>query len=496
MSSARLVVWFPFAVGFLVATQIALGRGPLGEPTWTNEAALFWIVVVAATLCVITSAAVLVAAHRRDLAELGLLGGFLFAASWLPLVHGLTVPGMLYGDNSATMSAAASAVPAAVLSAAPLLLPPGTRRSRILSWWRVWTGGWILAVTAFGTALLVEPELLPAPTMGAVPAVAVGLAAAAASMALALRQLRLAEISRRPGSVAMPAALALVGTSALVWTGERVFNAGFWFAHAVDIVGVFLGCAAGVLAYRVDGSLRRVVQPVLAAEPAAALELGLDPLVHRFVGMLDAKDPLTRDHVVRCAELAMAVAPRLGVRPEEQRDLGVAAILHDVGKLETPPAVLTKPGALDEDETATMRRHAEVGARLVLASPALCGAAPAVRSHHERWDGAGYPDGLAGSSIPVHARIVSVCDALDAMVSDRHYRAGMDTERALGILREHAGTQWDPEVVAAVCAHVEECGLPLTDGALADLGRGDDLAGTVDAAFCGCAEALPASVRS
>ena len=136
------------------------------------------------------------------------------------------------------------------------------------------------------------------------------------------------------------------------------------------------------------------------------------------------RDPDLGDHVNGVAELAVAVAERLGLPPAERDDIRSAAALHDIGKLAIPDSILAKPAALDEDEWAFMRRHTLIGERILGATPGLAGVAALVRASHERLDGKGYPDALAGAEIPLGARIVAVCDAYHAMVSDRPYRRG------------------------------------------------------------------------
>ncbi|MEM9714355.1 MAG: HD-GYP domain-containing protein, partial [Actinomycetota bacterium] len=290
------------------------------------------------------------------------------------------------------------------------------------------------------------------------------------------------------GSLTVAIAFALIGTSTLVWVGDRPYNAGFWMAHVVDVAGVFAGCLGAVLVARRTGSTRGVLAPIVAVEPVAALELGLEPVVHRFVADLETKDQITREHVVRVAELAMRVGARLGVPAADLRDLGLGALLHDIGKVEIPDEVLNKPGRLTDDEFEIMKAHAAIGRRMIAATPALSAVAPIVGGHHERWDGRGYPDGLAGEDIPLAARIVSACDAFDAMAQTRQYREGLGVERALSILREHAGSQWDARVVAAVEEELAEYDAPPVAGPLADVGRAvaDDVA-----AGCGCVDALP-----
>lgn len=156
-------------------------------------------------------------------------------------------------------------------------------------------------------------------------------------------------------------------------------------------------------------------------------------------------------HVERVAELAGAVAEALGEPEREIRRVRLAAQLHDIGKTAIPAAILNKPGPLDEREWEFMRRHPLIGERIVLAAPALADTGPLIRSSHERVDGAGYPDALEGKDIPMGARIIAVCDAFDAMTSDRSYRHPVTAAAALEELRRHAGTQFDEVIVEAFC---------------------------------------------
>jgi diguanylate cyclase (GGDEF)-like protein len=150
-------------------------------------------------------------------------------------------------------------------------------------------------------------------------------------------------------------------------------------------------------------------------------------------------------------ELALAVGRELHMGPEGLDEVARAAELHDVGKIAVPDAILDKPGALDPVEWSFMRRHPLIGERILLAAPALRPVARLVRSSHERWDGTGYPDGLSGDEIPLGARVVAVCDAFNAMTTDRPYRESVSEADAIEELRHCAGTQFDPLVVEAFC---------------------------------------------
>jgi two-component system cell cycle response regulator len=175
-----------------------------------------------------------------------------------------------------------------------------------------------------------------------------------------------------------------------------------------------------------------------------------------LVRVLDVREPELHEHVRDVGRLAAEVARRLGMPEHEVTDVVHGAELHDIGKLAVPEAILHKPGPLDDAEWAVMHQHTIHGEQLLAGIPALATAARLVRSSHERWDGAGYPDRLAGDAIPVGARIIAVCDAYDAIVTDRPYRRGASAAEAIAELRRCAGSQFDPAVVEAFVAVVGE----------------------------------------
>jgi two-component system cell cycle response regulator len=154
----------------------------------------------------------------------------------------------------------------------------------------------------------------------------------------------------------------------------------------------------------------------------------------------------------------------MGMEGEEIDEIARAAELHDVGKVGIPDAILDKPAGLDATEWELMHQHTVLGERILNAAPALRPVARIVRSTHERWDGAGYPDGLARDEIPLAARIVAVCDAYDAMTTDRAYSVAVGHEDACQELRDMAGSQFDPRVVTAFIAEVDERAAPAIVG--------------------------------
>jgi putative nucleotidyltransferase with HDIG domain len=162
---------------------------------------------------------------------------------------------------------------------------------------------------------------------------------------------------------------------------------------------------------------------------------------------IEAKDPYTKGHCGRVAAYALALARKLSYREDDLKALEFASFLHDIGKIGVRDAVLLKPGPLDDAEWDHMRQHPRVGAEIVARIELLRTAMPAIRNHHERWDGSGYPDGLAGEAIPLSARIVAIADAYDTLATDRPYKTAMARAACYEAIRKRAGDWFDPALV-------------------------------------------------
>jgi diguanylate cyclase (GGDEF)-like protein/PAS domain S-box-containing protein/putative nucleotidyltransferase with HDIG domain len=188
----------------------------------------------------------------------------------------------------------------------------------------------------------------------------------------------------------------------------------------------------------------------LTAEEIAAEEPEAIRLAQALALSAGAREGLPEHHVRQVADLSRSIAEALGLTEDAVLRCRLGGWLHDIGKVAIPDTVLTKPGPLDEDEQAVMRTHAEVGEQIVARIAGLAQAAPIVRHHHERWDGSGYPEGLAGEQIPLEARVVAVADAYSALTSDRVYRSACSVADALAELRASAGSHYDPRCVEAL----------------------------------------------
>ncbi len=232
----------------------------------------------------------------------------------------------------------------------------------------------------------------------------------------------------------------------------------------------------GESAHRIMTLLARLIGDELEREYAAREKLRLEIEANAsqaLAAALDAREQYTAEHSRSVLELSLAVGRELGLDARELAEAGQVALLHDIGKVGVPDHVLQKSGPLDDEEWAVMRTHPAIGARIIASVEGLAHLAPAVRAEHERWDGTGYPDGLAGEAIPLASRICLACDAYDAMTSDRPYRAALGYREAVAELTREAGRQLDPRVVDALlevlrthplAAHAATAAAPLRGG--------------------------------
>jgi putative nucleotidyltransferase with HDIG domain len=247
-----------------------------------------------------------------------------------------------------------------------------------------------------------------------------------------------------------------VTVSALwIWFSDHALNAlvegRAELSFLQSIKGWFFVLGTGVLLYWVLGRemhhLRQANQRLLEGQEQALRVL---------VSAIDIRHKETGDHSDRVMRMATGLARVAGVRGDAMRNLSFGALLHDIGKLAVPDAILVKPGKLDEEEIAIMRQHARFGGDMLQRVDFLRDASDIPYSHHERWDGGGYPAGLRGEAIPLAARIFSVVDIWDALISPRVYKPAWPEAEVLDYLRKVAGSQLDPRLVALFIEHYDE----------------------------------------
>jgi HD-GYP domain-containing protein (c-di-GMP phosphodiesterase class II) len=378
----------------------------------------------------------IVGARRSDTRTVLVGTAFAVMASLLAL-HGFSTPGVWFGNG------------ALILAMSVLPLPRILQSVRLLL---ILEGVLLTVVLALGFSALTWPSLVPsvpAPNSGAAMVLlVVGLALYGL---LALRALRTFLLTQR--------VLDLVVVVGLVWLATALVPAltmdfsqlGWWIGHEVELDGILLvGIAVAIDLARAAQS-RPLAGDLRGADLVAAEDIFLGSHVRALTVRLADKDEYTERHTRRVALLAVRVGEQLGLSASRLRTLAIGGLVHDIGKLSVPDAILKKPAALDEDEYEVVQGHPEVGSKLL---SELGGFSHAVRQlvhdHHERLDGAGYPRGLSAQQIDLDTRILTVCDVYDALISKRVYRPAWTHEDAMALLRRESGTAFDPRCVAAL----------------------------------------------
>jgi HD-GYP domain-containing protein (c-di-GMP phosphodiesterase class II) len=389
-----------------------------------------------------------------------LLGTAFSTTTALLAVHGMSTPGVLTGPNGVIALAGGASLPVGTALLALTALP-GLRRPRRIAPLLALQAVLAVAVVGLAALALAVPSLIPpVPKAGSPPAVALLVFGVACLAVLGHRALRTHALTHRPTDLLVVTGCGWLLISLFTQLGLGPGNVAFYGGHALELGGIALIGIPTVLDLMRGGASRPLVGDLGACDLVAAEEAYLGPRVRSLLVRLAERDASTEEHTRRVALLAARVGEEMRLPASSRRHLAVGGLLHDVGKLSVPLAILRKPGPLDDDEFAEIRRHPAAGRRLL---EELGGFPEPVRrlvsDHHERLDGTGYPRGLCGADLPVETRILAVCDVYDALVSDRVYRTAWKPERALALLHDE-DTAYDPTVVAALERVVAPAGAP------------------------------------
>jgi HD-GYP domain-containing protein (c-di-GMP phosphodiesterase class II) len=421
---------------------------------------------------------------------------FFLAATYLMIaapfsVHGLMTPGQTFSMHGFHNSMVVSAQTSLVLGALALLLAsrplPRLLDDAIRDQFGPLMAGLVLLSFGYVLLCLSVPTILDwAPTGGEPAGVttvfgldrrAVGLSIRYALMGLgivlsliaAVRFYRSFATTRSFATAAVTITAVLLAECLFIQSFGIVWNLSWWLYHGLLLIAVVLPMTAFALLYRRGSSLIAIVDSLLLTETLAKVEYSFPDAIEGFITTVEHRDPYLKGHMRRVCELAVAIADQMRAPDTVIRAASYAALLHDIGKLGLPHAVLNKPGRLTDDEFAVLKQHPTRGFALVANIESLRSAAPAIRWHHERLDGTGYPDALAGDAVPLEARIIAVADVWDALTSDRVYRKAMSHAEAQAILISERGTKLDGDCVDALLAVVgraviaaEDVAAPLT----------------------------------
>jgi HD-GYP domain-containing protein (c-di-GMP phosphodiesterase class II) len=430
-------------------TEIAFGTTSVSIPAWVH----FYAVGMTALVAAAASIALTVIGARFSDTRTVLIGTAFAVMAALLALHGISTPGVLFPDEQygAVMLTGGATLPvgAAILTLSAFRLPAFLRGVRPLL---VLQAVLLVLVFALGIAGMAAPSILPR-----VPAANSDLALGVLAFGLALfavlatRAARTFLLTRRAADLLVATGIVWLATALVAALTLGYSDLGWWLGHMFELDGILIVGIPVALDLAHTSQSRPLAGDLHGAELVSSEEVFLGSHVRAVTLRLAQKDAYTEQHTRRVALRAVQVGEALGLSRNRLRTLAIGALVHDIGKLSVPDAILKKPGPLDQAEYELVKRHPDWGARLL----DELGGFPApvrrlVRDHHERLDGRGYPRGRSAELIGLDTRILTVCDVYDALITPRVYRPAWTHDEAIALLRAESDRAFDARCVAAL----------------------------------------------
>jgi putative nucleotidyltransferase with HDIG domain len=423
----------------------------------------FHLVVVSLIAALAAGVAVLAAvpAGRSHDAALVFLAVGCLGVGLAMMGHGLTTPGVGGMPHNLWVARLPSvAIAIFAVSQAAALLPPRSRLAGFASGHTYVALGIPAGMMIGGLALIIRNPAAwigstPLPNEDALLSV-VGIGAAAVLTAVALTHWRRWRLSGDGVQLALVLAALLAAEAQVSMRLGRMWHLSWWDYHVLLMLGFGSAVYALIKSYMRAQDRRIDLAHIFQRGVLAHISRGYPEALRALVAAVEARDSYTRGHSKRVTELSLEIGERLGLRGDALRRLVWGAELHDIGKIGIPDHIMQKPGRLTTEERALIEQHPAIGWEIVGRLNSLQEVLEVVRHHHERMDGTGYPDGLAGDQIPLAARIVAVADVWDALTSDRSYRPAWTREKALEVMHAGRGSQFDERCLEAFLGLIAE----------------------------------------
>lgn len=446
-------------IGPLLATLLPLiaywfvVQSPALDVTIRAPVPHFYIVSAASVLAAAFSIAIGIAGIRMRNIQVTSLSLAFTSLALIFLLHGLATPGLILGEYEYRVAAVAAQLSVTV-TAAWLLVSTFAGDGRVMSVLardlRSLLAGWVLLLVALNVAGLADPSIIEWLPVDRMPLrVIVTLVTLVLLVFSGARYWNSWRYSRFPLQMAVLYSTGYLSVSQLIMMGGEIWRLSWWIYHVLLLAAVTQLIGGLLRQYWAGGSIVEAVRGLLSTDLRERLERGIAPSVRALVFATEARDTYTGGHNLRVALLALRLGNELSLSPEQLRALGQGGVIHDVGKVEIPDAILNKPGPLTEEEREKVQRHPVTGYELCSHLGLMEEELQVIRNHHEKWDGTGYPDSLSGEQIPVLARVLAIADVFDAVTSSRSYRDAWDHDRAHRLIRDGSGVHFDPRCVEA-----------------------------------------------
>lgn len=409
----------------------------------------FSIVSVASLLAGLIAVAIGFAGRRQRNIEVTFLALAFMSLALLFSIHGLSTPGFLLPATKLPgIAAQVSIFVTAVWFGLSSLSSDSPAVVYLSRWQGVLLPLWALILTAVGTVSLVRPALGNLVPVNSPPLVwPMAIVTMTILLVATIRYWRSYTYSRFPLQLAIVYAGGWLTAAQWIMINGTVWRLSWWLYHFLFVAATVALIVGILLQYAQGTSLVSAARGLFLTDPVERLNAGLSNSVHALIVATEARDPYTAGHAYRVTLSAVRLGEAMGLSGEMLRALAQGGVMHDVGKIEVPDLILNKPGSLSPEERRIVERHPVTGYTMCKRLGFMRDELDVIRHHHERWDGMGYPDRLAGDHIPLLARVLAIADVYDAVTSARSYRGPWSHEQARVYIIEQAGRQFDPHCV-------------------------------------------------
>ncbi|RKN85840.1 HD-GYP domain-containing protein [Paenibacillus ginsengarvi] len=411
----------------------------------------FYIVSSVAALSTVIAILAGVAGSRLRNIEVSCLSLAFISLAEMFAVHGFSTPGFVMGPSSLTGIAAQLSVFLAAVWLAlsslssdhPLVLSLSRWKNSLVPIWTVSLGLFALVGIVFPSIVDIVPWNRN-PIKSVVVVITMGL-----HFFTMYRYYQSYRYSRFPLQLSIVYSCALQIAAQVIMVSGKTWMLSWWIYHYLLLISMLVMLIGLIMQYASNKSIVGALKALFTRDPIERITNSISPSVKALILATETKDPYTAGHNFRVTMYALRLAEELQATPEQLRALAQGAIVHDVGKINVPDSILNKPGKLTDEERLVIEQHPVKGYELCRSLGFMKEELDIIRSHHERWDGSGYPDRLQGERIPRLARIVAVADVYDALTSNRSYRQARSHSEALAFLQEQKGKHFDPVCVDA-----------------------------------------------
>lgn len=411
----------------------------------------FYIVSSVALLATVIALMVGIAGSRLRNIEISFLSLAFISLAEMFTVHGFSTPGLVMSPSSLPgISAQLSVLLAALWLALSSLSSDHPIVARLSLWKHALVPVWTVALGCFALIGILFPDVV-----GFVPWNRQPIRAIVAVTTIGLNLITMYRYYQSYRYSRFPLQLSIVYSSGWLIAAQLIMVSGetwmlsWWLYHFLLLASMLVMIMGLVLQYASKKSISGAMKALFTKDPIERITNSISPSVKALILATETKDPYTAGHNFRVTMYALRLAEEMQASPEQLRALAQGAIVHDVGKINVPDSILNKPGRLTDEERTVIEQHPVKGYELCRNLGFMKEELQIIRSHHERWDGKGYPDKLQGEQIPLLARIIAVADVYDALSSNRSYRQARSHAETIAFLQEHKGTHFDPACVDA-----------------------------------------------